>query len=175
MSYLRIITIIALCSLLRLPAAQSEQKPAEYQVKAAFLYNFTKFVEWPKETQDKYRYLYILGDNPFGNELDNIHGKTVGGKQLITEHINSLNGLKECSILFVSSSEEKYLQKIIETTASLSILTIGDTNGYAEQGIIINLYTEQNKIRFEINTNAAKRSGLKLSSKILHLARIISF
>lgn len=175
MSYLRIITIIAICSLLRLPAAQSEQKPAEYQVKAAFLYNFTKFVEWPKETQDKYRYLYILGDNPFGNELDDIHGKTVGGKQLITEHINSLNGLKECSILFVSSSEEKYLQKIIETTASLSILTIGDTNGYAEQGIIINLYTEQNKIRFEINTNAAKRSGLKLSSKILHLARIISF
>ena len=174
MSYLRIITIIALCSLLRLPAAQSEQKPAEYQVKAAFLYNFTKFVEWPKETQDKYRYLYILGDNPFGNELDNIHGKTVGGKQLITEHINSLNGLKECSILFVSSSEEKYLQKIIETAVGLSILTIGDTNGYAEQGVIINLYTEHNKIRFEINTDAAKRAGLKLSSKILHLARIVS-
>ncbi len=171
---LRFIAIIAFCSLFYLPAAHPEQKPAEYQVKAAFLYNFAKFVEWPKETRDAYRYLYLLGDNPFGGMLDGLEGKAIMGKQLVIRRINSVDELKECSILFISSSEEKYLQKIIEKAGSLGILTIGDTSGYAEQGVIINLYTDNNKIRFEINAEAARRAGLKLSSKILSLAKIIS-
>ena len=143
-------------------------------MKAAFLYNFAKFVEWPKETRDAYRYLYLLGDNPFGGMLDGLEGKAIMGKQLVIRRINSVDELKECSILFISSSEEKYLQKIIEKAGSLGILTIGDTSGYAEQGVIINLYTDNNKIRFEINAEAARRAGLKLSSKILSLAKIIS-
>lgn len=172
---LKLLTILAffLASSTALDTYAQKTKPTEYEVKAAFIYNFAKFVEWPADTSDDNMTLCILGQDPFGSALDNINGKTVCGKTLMVKHINSVQNLDNADMLFISSSEKEHLGQLIEVVGDLSILTIADTEGYAEQGVIINFYLERKKVRFEINVEAAERSGLKLSSKLLNLAKIV--
>jgi len=158
-----------------MPAAQcvnaQEAGPTEYQIKAAFLYNFAKFVEWPADTGTLN--LCILGEDRFGRDIDTIEGKKAADKSLMVMRIKSAREIKKCRILFISSWESGQLADILMTARDLKILTVGDTDGFAERGVIINFYGEQNKIRFEINRDAAERSGLKISSKLFGLARIV--
>ncbi len=93
---------------------------------------------------------------------------------LQVKRVKSTQNLKDCNILFITSSEKHNLSHLIDALGGSSILTVGDTEGYAEQGVIINLYIENNKVRFEINTEAAKRANLKLSSGLLKLAKIVT-
>ncbi|MBA4417332.1 MAG: DUF4154 domain-containing protein [Syntrophus sp. (in: bacteria)] len=149
---------------------------SEYELKAGFIYNIAKFVEWPdKKTADtkKIINLYVLGSDPFGRILDQITGKKVKGKILEVKHIRSPKDLRDCHMLFISSSEREKLPDILESLKDSNILTIGDTNGYGQQGVIINFYMEQKKVRFEVNTNIAKRAKLSISSQLLKLAKII--
>lgn len=157
--------------LLATQAVAQQTGPTEYQVKAAFLYNFAKFVEWPSHSGTLQ--VCIIGDDPFGRDIEYIEGKTAGGKRLSVKRIGSIQGIKHCGALFISSSESERLGYIIGAVEGSHILTVGDTAGYAERGVIINLYEEQGKVRFEINREAADRSGLKLSSKLLGLAKIV--
>lgn len=150
-----------------------ESKPAEYQVKAAFLYNFAKFVNWPSKSDNGSLSLYVLGNDPFGKALDAIEGKIIRGERLLIKRIRRPRNLENCSMLYISSSEKEKLAQIIDAIKGLNILTVGDTKGYTEQGVIINLYTEKKKVRFEINNEAAKNAKLEISSKLLNLARII--
>lgn len=167
------IFLILLCGLVF--AAQfadaQESGSTEYQIKAAFLYNFAKFIEWPADIGTLN--LCILGEDNFGRDIDNIEGKTAAGKALSVRRIKSVHEIKKCRIVFVSSSENEGLSSILKAAHGLNILTVGDTNGFAERGVIINFYKDQNKIRFEINRDAASRSGLKISSKLFGLARIV--
>ncbi|MEW6067505.1 MAG: YfiR family protein [Nitrospirota bacterium] len=150
-------------------------KPKEYQVKAAFIYNFVKFIEWPDELfKDSTTVTFcIIGDDPFVSEIDTIQGQSVKGKVLEVTRINSIDKAKNCHLLFISSSERKNITYILKEIKNLSVLTIGDTEGFAQQGVIINFFIEENKIRFEINTDAANCAKIQISSKLLKLARIV--
>ncbi len=147
---------------------------AEYQVKAAFIYNFAKFVEWPDESHDNVLVLCVLGEGSFRDTLNTIKGKVIRGKRLQVKRVKSIQDLKDCNILFITSSEKYNISHHIYDLDGLSILTVGDTEGFAEQGVIINLYIENNKVRFKVNIEAARRANLKLSSRLLKLAKIVT-
>lgn len=143
---------------------------SEYDVKAAFLYNFPKFVELPG---DDTLTLCIVGNDPFGDALRPLQGSVTAGKRLVVKRVSSVDAIPACQILFISSSEEGKLESILKYARKKQILTIGDTPGYPQQGVIINFYLENNKVRIEINIDTAEQSKLKISSKLLNLARII--
>lgn len=151
-----------------------EYQPSEYQLKAAFLFNFAKFVEWPAESfpEEKSPILIgVLGENPFGGELERtIRDKTVNGRALQLKEYRSPADAKACHILFISSSEKKRLPEIFESLRGTSVLTVGETDNFTESGGIISFVREGNKIRFQINDQAARSARLKISSKLLNLA-----
>ncbi len=151
----------------------ADKKPTDYQVKAAFIYNFLKFIKWPADLHDGSLTLCILGNDPFGNNIEIIKGKLIGDKEILVKYINSIQDVKEGDILFIASSEKRNIKALIDKINSLCILTIGDTKKYSKKGVIINFYFERKKVRFEINIDTAKRAGLKISSKLLNLAKIV--
>jgi hypothetical protein len=102
-----------------------------------------------------------------------LQGKQVRGRIININRTNSAKGLTNCHILFIGSSEKWHIQEILRIIKGLNILTIGDTDGFAQKGIIINFYTEEQKVRFEINLDAAKRANLTISSRLLSLAKIV--
>lgn len=173
----RVINILFFCLALLLagaPVCAQAPQPSEYQLKAAFLFNFAKYIDWPAEsfTNDKAPFLIgILGDNPFGSALEQI----VAGKK-INEHPITIQPLRagtegtNCHIIFVSSSEKKRLPEIMQSLHGAAVLTVGETEKFIETGGIINFVPEANKIRFQINDDAAKAAKLKISSKLLSLA-----
>ncbi|MEW6715710.1 MAG: YfiR family protein [Nitrospirota bacterium] len=165
--------LIFLCGILLSAhyAGAQETGPTESQIKAAFLYNFVKFIDWPDNANTLT--LCILGEDRFGKDIDSIEGKAAAGKALSVRRIKSVQDIKQCRMLFIASSENERLSGILTAAQGLNIITVGDTAGYAERGVIINFYMEQNKVRFEINKDAAARSGLKISSKLFSLARIV--
>lgn len=144
--------------------------PGEYDVKAAYLYNFPKFIELPGTDTLT---LCIVGNDPFGKAINALQGSVTAGKRLVVKQVGSAEAIPECQILFISSSEEGKLESILKYARKKQILTIGDTPGYPQQGVIINFYLENNKVRIEINIDTAEQSKLKISSKLLNLARII--
>jgi hypothetical protein len=161
--------------LLALPAAAAAQKAAEYDVKAAFLYNFTKFVDWPSEAFPDPNSLKIcvLGDDPFGKSLQAVTDEQVGGHKLIVTRTESLAKPSGCQVLFISRSEREHLGQILAAVRDSPVLTVADTDGAAERGAIINFVLEGSKVRFEINTDSADRAKIKISSKLLQLAKRI--
>ncbi len=176
MNVLRLFITFVFLIILLLPQGVFAQGSgsAEYQVKAAFIYNFAKFVEWPDESHDNDLTLCILGEGSFRDALDTIKGKFIRGKRLQVKRVKSIQDLKDCNILFITSSEKHNLSHLIDALGGSSILTVGDTEGFAEQGVIINLYVENNKVRFKINIEAARRANLKVSSRLLKLAKIVT-
>jgi hypothetical protein len=153
-----------------------ESVSPEYLVKAAFLYNFAKFVEWPdKAFMDDQTpiILYILGKDPFGNALDSLQNKTVKGRNLMITRLKDIHDSQQCHILFISQSEKKNLARIFEKIKKWNVLTVSDIENFAQEGGIINFITKENKIRFAINVDAAQRSDLTVSSKLLKLAIIV--
>jgi hypothetical protein len=157
-------------------AYAQESKPGEYQVKAAFLYNFVKFVEWPDDKNaptGRVINICILGEDPFGNAFDFIKDETIENRRLVIKRFKTLQHIENCHVLFISRSEQEYLGQILTTVKGLNILTVGDTEGFAQKGVIINFYIEESRVRFEININSLKLSGWRISSKVMHLARII--
>lgn len=154
------------------------QAANEYEVKAAFLYNFAKFVEWPPEAFSNdgaggaVLVVAIIGDDPFGSAIDQtINKKTVNGRQLTIRRLKWGQNLKDCHVLFVSSSERKRLPQILEALKGASVLTVSEIDMFTQQGGIIGFVMDDGKVRFEINSPAAGRARLKISSKLLELAR----
>lgn len=147
--------------------------PSEYQLKAAFLYNFAKFVEWPQQSfaDDKSEFVIgILGDNPFGEDLANsVKGKKINEHPIRVQKFETADDIK-CHILFISSSEKKNFPNIFTKIKGGSILTVGEAEQFIQAGGIINFIHKDNKIRFQINDEAAKSIQLKISSKLLTLA-----
>jgi hypothetical protein len=148
--------------------------PSEYQLKAAFLFNFAKFVEWPPEAFVGTRaplVIGLLGQNPFGDDLKRtIHGKAISNRSLTVKEIHSLSEATNCHMLFISTSEKQRLPEILEGLHTASVLTVGETDGFTDDGGMIGFVLEGNKIRFRINETAARRAGLKVSSKLSSLA-----
>lgn len=148
----------------------------EYQVKAAFLYNFAKFIEWPPASfsSDSAPFLIcVLGRDPFGKELQNItREKMVNGHRFEIDRLSDLQQIRGCHILFVSAAEKTPLTQILEKLRGASVLTVGDSQGFAEKGGMINFVLEDDRVRFEVNREAAGEAGLKISSKLLSVARL---
>ncbi len=153
------------------------QQPSEYEVKAAYLYNFANFVEWPEtshpETSPTLN-IGILGSDPFGSAFETIKGKKIRDKTVAIHRSHRLADLRDSQILFIGNSERGFLPQILAELSGRSVLTVGESEGFTEQGVIIDFYTIDNKVRFKINVEAGTRSGLKLSSKLLKLAQIVT-
>ncbi len=154
----------------------AKPKSKEYHIKAAFLVNFVKFIQWPSHVfsdTSTTLTICILGNDPFDDALDTIEDKIVKDKRLIIKRFSRVEDIKDCQILFICTSEKKKISKILSEIKDSSILTLAETNNFCQSGGIINFVVFNNKIRFEINVDAAKRSGLKISSKLLKLSKII--
>ena len=151
------------------------QGPLEYEVKAAFLYNFAKFTEWPME-QDPGTPIVIgvLGEDPFGEVLEHtIRGKQVRGRALTIKRFRKVEDpLKSCHILFISS-ESATASRALKFLQGARVLTVGESRAFCSLGGTINFVLDHRRVRFEINVAAAERAGLKLSSKLLKLAKIV--
>jgi hypothetical protein len=151
--------------------------PNEYQVKAVFLFNIVQFVEWPPRafaSSDTPICIGVLGDDPFGTALEEtVRGETVQNRKLIVQRSHRAENLKDCQLIFISKSETERLPGILGELDPVPALTVSETQGFAQRGGIINLYLAANKVRFEINPSAARRKGLKISSELLSLGKII--
>jgi len=170
--------LLSLAIVLNIPAASSQStEPTEYQLKAAFLFNFAKFVQWPSTSftgpQSEFG-ICILGQDPFGKSIDDeLHGKTIGEHPVTITRCKSLTEIGNCHIVFVSSSESKKLPEILATLKGSSALAVGETDGFAASGGTIQFTLEQQRVRFIINVDAAERARLQISSKLLALAKIV--
>lgn len=174
--YIIAIIIICAASAPQL-SAQQETQPSENLIKAAFLYNFTKFVEWPPaafaDSTDPI-VIGILGDDPFGELLDQaVEEKISKGRRIIIERYGQIDSLDTCHILFVSSSEKDNLDQVLEYLEGSSVLTVGEMKDFARQGGAIGYVMVRSRVRLEINTDATRRAGLKTSSKLLIVAKIV--
>lgn len=151
--------------------------PTEYEVKAAFLYNFARFVEWPAETfRDAGQpfVVAVLGRDPFGPVLDQtLSGKTVLGRRIEVKRGDRVEDVRGAHIVFVSASERARVPSILKSLKGQGVLTVGDMDGFAERGGTINFVLRGNKVRFEINPANAEESRLRMSSQLLKLATLV--
>src|SRR5258708_21992091 len=160
--------------------AQDSSESSEYLIKAGFIFNFAKFVEWPPTTfaqPDSPIVIGILGTDPFGTIIDHIvQDKKIGGRGFVVKRLKwraEAKDLRECKILFVGASERAHIDELVQIVKFLPILTVGETPGFAEHGGVIRFVLEDNRVRFEVNVDAARQGGLTISSRLLTLARII--
>jgi hypothetical protein len=158
-------------------AAYGQQNAEEYQVKAAFLFNFAKFVEWPPQafnsTSDPI-VICVLGQNPFGHALDEaVAGKNIAGRAIVTREVAAGKQAVSCQILFISASERKRWRALLDGIKGCYILTVGESDGFTASGGVVGLKLEDGKVRFEINMDAAEQSKLRISSKLLSLAQVV--
>jgi YfiR/HmsC-like len=159
------------------PTRGQANPPVEYQVKAAFLFNFAKFIEWPSDTfksEQSAINLCVFRHDPFGSALDEIiRGKVINNRAVLSRRISGLSDLKSCQLVFISSVEDKHLSEVIDSLKGTSALLVGEGEGFAERGGGIQLFQEDSKLRFAINPEAIQRARLTVSSKLLALAKIV--
>jgi hypothetical protein len=170
------ISLVAFCGLLfrAVNAAGAEPSMTEYQVKALFLLNFTKYVDWPTtafaETNSPI-VIGLYGENRFGDALTKVVAdKTISGRQIIVQPIEKDGDLGKCQMLFISDSEKNHLGEILDKIKTLPVLTVGETDQFMERGGVINFVKKAGKIRLEINLAAARQAKLGISSKLLGVA-----
>ncbi len=151
--------------------AQQPARPSEYQVKAAYLYNFGKYVEWPAAAQNDSFPICVIGQDPFGPMLEAATaGGAIDGKLVVTRRISKMDGITGCRILFISGSEESRLREILDAVDSAAILTVSDIAGFCQRGGMIQFVFSANKVRFEVDLRPAGEAGLSLSSELLKVA-----
>ncbi|OHB74709.1 MAG: hypothetical protein A2Z25_19080 [Planctomycetes bacterium RBG_16_55_9] len=162
------------------------EKSKEYQIKAAFLYNFIKFVDWPEEkpSDEKTITIGIIGKDPFGSAFEPLKDKQAKDKKVVIKQFESVEesplpreqveAIKKCHVLFICRSEVKQIKRIIDSVKGHSVLTVGDMEDFLESGGIINFVKQDEKVRFEINNAAAKKSRLDIRSQLLRLAKRVT-
>jgi YfiR/HmsC-like len=169
-----------LCALVFLPELCAQApKPTEYEVEAAYLSNFGRFVEWPARAgapehasseKDPF-YVCVLGQDPFGPLLDAaLKGEAIGGEALAARRIATAADASSCRIVFIGAAKESEVKGILAGLRNSSALTVGDSFDFTRQGGMIQFVLEGNRVRFEINLAAAQRAGLTLSSQLLKVA-----
>lgn len=158
-------------------AAQSGQ-PSEYEVKAAFLFNFTKFVEWPDSSfrgSEAPIVIGIIGDDPFGDSLPRIvAGQKAQGRSILIVKYRRGDDLRHSQVLFISASERQHSAEILSGLQDASVLTVSDIDGFADAGGVMQFVIQENRVHFIVNLDAATQSKLRVSAKLLALARVIN-
>lgn len=153
--------------------AQKTDAAVEYKIKAAFLLNFAKFINWPEEsfTGDKLLFtVCVLGQNPFGSALSAIESRTVGSRKIDLHYVDNVQQAESCHLLFISASEKNNLTNIHKALADRTIIMVSDIDGFAGSGGIIEFVTKDNKLAFKINLGRAREQGLEIHSALLNLA-----
>jgi hypothetical protein len=172
----RLAFAIAIAASAAVLAAQAQRRP-EYQVKAAYLYGFGKFVEWPAGALPSGGLAFVvcvLGDDPFGRELDEVTaGAVMKGKPVSIRRISRVDESGACHTLFISASEDVRIGAILETVGERPILTVSDAPQFAERGGMIGFALDGNRVRFTLNLPAAQDAGLVLNSELLRVAAAI--
>jgi hypothetical protein len=153
-------------------ATAQQSKPEEYQVKAVYLYNFGRFIDWPATgNKDDSFTICVLGRDPFGAVLDaTLAGETIGDKKLVARRLASTLDATNCNILFISSSESSRMKQILAAVEKNGVLTVSDLPNFTINGGMIQFVLRDNKVRFEVNLAAAERAGLTFSSQLLKVA-----
>ena len=158
--------------------AEAAGAPSEYQIKAVFVFNFSHFVEWPQKdfaSATSPFVIGIVGDDPFGSRLDEaIRGEQINSHPLMVRRYRSAGEVGDCQILVIDRSEGPNLGEILRALNHRATLTVSELDGAAERGVMIQFVTENNRIRLRINAESARAAGLSMSSKLLHLADIVS-
>jgi hypothetical protein len=161
------------------PANAQSESSTEYQVKAAYFAGFTKFVAWPVDTLspgDAVLTIGIVGEDPFGPALESAFaGATIGGNKarVVLQHLHWDQDLRNCQAIFISQSDRKHLRAILSNLGDSSVLTVSDIANFSSEGGMIGFVFDVDRIRFDINFDAATRSRLKVSSRLLTLARSV--
>jgi len=174
----RLLACVALILIASLAGERARaQQPSEYELKAAFLLNFAKFIDWPTESFSSPQAAFsicVLGKDPFGRSLDDLlPGRTIVGRPVMIVRLKDTLNARHCQIVFVSTSESHDLAEILEGLHGANALTVGESEHFAESGGAIQFTVEENHVRFLINPEAGERAGLKFSSKLLALAKIV--
>lgn len=158
--------------------AVAEENPAvaEYQVKAAYLYNFTKFTDWPENafaSNNAPIVIGVMGEDPFGKTLDDlVSGEIVRGHPLTVKRLHDGEDLLGCQVLFICRSEKDQLSSLLQNLKGKPVLTVSDITGFADKGGMVNFVLAKEKVKLEINQATSEEAGLKISAKLLKLARI---
>jgi hypothetical protein len=166
---------LLLCAGSLICPSRAAAQALENDIKAAFLLNFTKFVDWPPTAfadSDSPMAICVLGKDPFGRALDEIvQGETVNARKLIVRRVSQPLAPQQCQVVFLSASEGD-ISKILSGLGR-GVLTVGEGASFVREGGIIGFVMENRRVRFDINQSAADNAGLKMSSKLLSVARSI--
>jgi hypothetical protein len=166
----------ALCLALLAVAAQGATPvpPTEYEVKAAFLYNFAKYVEWPESASDDTFIVGILGEDPFGRVIDDtLAGKEIKGHKLAVRRFTTAEEARQARILFIGTASRRDLTRILGELAGRPVLTVGEAERFASLGGMVGFRVQGESVRFDINADEVARGHLRMSSQLLKLARIV--
>jgi hypothetical protein len=142
----------------------------EYQLKAAYLFNFVAFTEWPADLGDSLS-LCIYGPDPFGRDIDRFHGEDVNGHLVQVSRISTADELGGCDIVFISGEVISNARRVLDQTDNNPVLTVADSPGAAAGGVSLNMNMENNKVTFEVNLAALRHSKLEISFQLLRLAK----
>jgi hypothetical protein len=169
---------IVMLGLLHIPPLQAQQpKVSEYQVKATYLYNFGRFVQWPASSaaaNGNSFSICVIGQDPFGAALDTIlSGEIIDGKAAVAKRIAKPQDAVNCRVLYISTSEDSRLKDVLGAVDKAGVLTVSDIPQFSQRGGIIQFVMAGNKIRFEVNLTSAQDAGLILSSDLLKVAAIV--
>lgn len=154
-------------------SAASNERPSAYDVEAAYLFNFGKFVTWPANSSapDGALTICVLGDDPLGPTLDRlVAGEKIDGKSVVDKKISRAEDAPNCSILYISSSEVSRLNRILAVLKDAPVLTVSDIPDFTERGGMIQFVLRDNRVRFTVNLVPAQRDRLTLSSELLKVA-----
>jgi hypothetical protein len=167
--------VLLACFLIVVSSGQAQQtRPTGFDVKAAYLYNFGRFVEWPAKVtagSTEPFTICVLGKDPFGASLDaTIAGEAIDGKSVLAKRILKPQEALNCRVLYIASSEEAQLKEILATLEKTSVLTVSDISQFTKHGGMIQFIDDANRVRFEVNLTVAERAGLTLSSQLLKVA-----
>ena len=172
-------TALLMVGLLSLPGVAFGQNESngEYQVKAAFLFHFAQFVEWPpqafKSEASPLTYC-TLGEDPFQGGLDeSLSGKMIGTRAIRVQHLKEAQDIPDCQVLFIGPMEKKRMSNVLAAVKRAPVLTVSDSEHFVNGGGVIGFCLEAKKVRFEINLRAATEANLKISAKLLSLAKTV--
>jgi hypothetical protein len=165
---------LALALALAMPASIPAQAANEYEVKAAFLFNFTRFVDWPQSSASGLFCIGIAGADPFGSALEEaVKGRSAGGHAIAVKHFKPGEESAACEIVFISGADARKMHAALGRLQHAAVLTVGEGPGFCHSGGVIAFEIEDNKVRLEINPEAAQRARLQISSKLLSLATLV--
>ena len=165
-----VVALAALAPVLATLPARAQTRAGDYQVKAAFLFNLAKFVQWPSDGPSKELVIGVIGDEFFGRALDQlVSGKTIQGRDLVVRRLRWDDDLDHCHIVFVASGEARHLPDILARTPQTGVLTVGESPDFLRAGGLVRFYLERNRMRVQIDGPRAADAGLKISSQLLSL------